>query len=198
MARRKRKATPAAGVTAELSAFDAVLDKALAVAEKNPDAFEGMHARQGNPITLGPRVAEAVDWAEKQTTNAAAAGERWLANVLRPRKNPIDAAKAAAGKYKNKVEEALRENRFVRGLDAVDEDEMFATIREGGSAPFTSGVQRRTRKVARVVGQLRPMVVALAETIDKMPIDTDAQREARLLAARRGMIAIGKRRKGIS
>ena len=198
MAGRKKKRRPAGGITDGLAAFEATLDKALEVAERNPDALEGMHERQGNPITLGPRVAEADEWAEKQLTNAQAAGERWLANVLRPRKDPLTAALGAKGKYKNRVEESIREDRWAKGIAAVDEDEMFATITEGGAAPFVSGVQRRARKVRRVVGQLRPMVVALAETIDKMPIDTDAQREARLLAARRGMIAIGKKRKGIA
>jgi hypothetical protein len=40
------------------------------------------------------------------------------------------------------------------------------------------------------------MVAALAASIDSMPQGTDADREKRLLAARRGMIEIGKKRTG--
>jgi hypothetical protein len=36
------------------------------------------------------------------------------------------------------------------------------------------------------------------QAIQAMPQDTEGQREARLLAARRAMIAVGKSRKGIS
>jgi len=184
--------------TAGLSAFGTMLDKALVLVEKNPDAFEGMHARQGNPITLGPRVPEAADWAEKQTTNAAAAGDRWLKGVLAPKKNPIDEAKKKKGKYRQKMEQALREDRYGKGLDLIDEDEMYATIRDGGSAPFSSGVTRRRAKVERVAATLRPMVVALTATLDAMPVDTPEQREAKMIAAKRGMEAIGKKRRGIS
>lgn len=179
-----------------LAAFEKTLNKALDVAATDPDSLEGMHEREGNPITLGPRIPESDEMAEKMVTNAAAAGERWLANVTRPKKDPISAAKAAKGKWKQKMQEAIANDSFAKGLDLVDEDEMYETIRAGGSAPFSSGINRRAAKVKRVMGELRPHFVALAETLDKMPIDTPEQREAKMIAAKRGMEAIGKKRRG--
>jgi hypothetical protein len=195
MAKRKTKTAPT--VEDSLRAFAKGLDKALDVAETNPDALPG-HARTvGNPITLGPRVADAEEWAAKQLTNAAAAGDRWLERVQRPRKNPVEAARAAAGKWKNKIQEAVANDAFGKGLAKVDVDEMYRTIAKRGAAAFTAGVGDREEKVKRVVGEVRDQVVALATELDKMPVDTDAQREAKMLAAKRGMQAIGKRRKGI-
>ncbi len=181
-----------------LSAFQRTLKSALALAEKDPDAFEGAHARMGNPITLGPRIPEAADMAADMTAKAAAAGEKWLQKVTHPKKNPIEAAKAAKGKWKNKMQDAIAKDSFAKGLDKVDEDEMYQTIRDGGAAPFTSGVTRRSAKVLRVMTELRPYQLALAETLDKMPIDTPEQREAKMIAAKRGMEEIGKKRKGIA
>ena len=191
----KAKPKPPAAVDS-LSAFEKSLAGKLDQAVNDPDSLEGMHERQGNPVTLGPRIPEAADMAADMVAKAAAAGEKWLKKVLHPKKDPITAAKAAAGKYKNKMEEALRENRFEKGLDMVNEDEMYETITAGGAAPFTSGVQRRAKKVERVMGELRPLQVALAEELDKMPIDTEEQREAKMIAAKRGMQAIGKKRRG--
>jgi hypothetical protein len=142
-------------------------------------------------------VAEASDWAAKQVANATNAGERWLAGVTKPRKNPIDAAKAATTKWANQVRAAVESGAYAAGLGKVDIDEMYHIIAAGGSSPFTSGVQRRAAKVNRVVSELRPMVAALAAELDRMPGDTDAQREARMIAAKRGMQAIGRKRKGL-
>lgn len=188
----------AGGIVESLRAFEAELDKNLALAKTNPEALPGRAKTVGNPITLGPRVIEASDWAATQVANAAAAGGRWLARVTRPRKNPVEAATAAKVKWRNKIQEAITNDSFARGLANVDVDEMYATITAGGETPFTSGVQRRQAKVQRVVGELRDQVVALAVAIDKMPVDTDAQRAARLLAARQGMITIGRKRKGLT
>jgi len=175
------------------------LDKALDVAVKDPESLPGHSATtEGNPINLGPRVAEADTWAEKQITNAVAASDRWLAGVTRPKKNPVESAIKATGKWKAKMQEALADESFAKGLGKVDIDEMYETITAGGSAPFASGIERRTAKVKRKVGVLRNLTLALTTELDKMPIDTDAQREAKMIAAKRGMQAIGKKIKGIA
>jgi len=191
----KQQPKPPAAVDS-LSAFEAGLGAALDQAVKDPESLEGLHARQGNPVTLGPRIPEAADMAKDMVAKAAAAGEKWLAKVQHPKKDPITAAKAAKGKWKNKMQEAIANDSFAKGLDLINEDEMYATIAAGGAAPFTSGVNRRAAKVERVMGELRPMQIALCEQLDKMPIDTAEQREAKMIAAKRGMEAIGKKRRG--
>ncbi len=172
-----------------------MLGKALDLAEKDPEALEGMHERQGNPRPLAPRVAEVDDWVEKQKTNAAAAGERWRTNMLRPKKDPIAEAKKAVVKWENKMKEAIADKRFTKGLDAVDEAAMMATLEATPASVFVDGIERRTAKIKGKVEKLRPLVVAAAEVLDRMPIDTDKQREDKMIAARRAMIEVGKRMK---
>lgn len=191
----KPKPNPPAAVDS-LSDFEKSLAGKLDQAVKDPNSLEGMHEREGNPVTLGPRIPEAADMAADMVAKAAASGDKWLQKTLHPKKDPITAAKAAKGKWKNKMEEAIRDDKFAKGLDMIDEDEMYKTIADGGTSPFTSGVQRRAAKVERVMGELRPLQVALCEELDKMPIDTEEQREAKMIAAKRGMQAIGKKRRG--
>lgn len=194
MAVPKRKT--AAG-TVTLDTFLEHLSKDLALAATDPDALEGAHATTtGNPINLGPRVPEATDWANKQIANATAAGERWLANVQRPTKDPKAEALRANARYKGEMAKVLTEDRFAKGVQKIDLDEMMATIVAGGSGQFTSGVERRRGKIGRVVGDLRAQVLALANNLDKLPIDTPEQREAKMIAAKRGMEAIGRARRG--
>jgi len=181
-----------------LEEFERGLEEALDIAEVAPELLPGRQATTGgNPINLGPRVPEADEWAEDMVRNAQNNAEKWLRKVTRPKKDPIEAAKAAAGKWKNNLQQAIAENRYQKGLDQVDHDEMYEIIREGGAEAFAGGVARRSKKIRRKIGQLREHVLALATEIDKMPQDTEAQRDARVLAAVRGMRAIGKRLKGI-
>jgi len=188
---------PAPSPDASLKTFSAVLDKALDVAVKNPDALPGMNTRPGNPVTLAPSVPEAETMVDDLIANAQNNADKWLRNVLRPRRSPVAAMKAAGGKYKNKMEEALREGRWDKGVEQIDEDAMYDTIKALGTGVFSTGVGARRAKMITKFGKLRPLFVALKDTIEKMPQDTDTQREARLVAARRGMIAIGKTMKGL-
>lgn len=191
----KRKAPPAESPLPSLDNFEARLAKALDRAESDPDSFESAHAREGNPRTLAPRVPEVADIVAKHAERTAAAGPAWKAGVMRPKKDPIKAAIAAAGKWGTKMTEAVRDGSFAKGLAAVDEEEMIRIIEGTDESVFTGGVARRAGKYRAKMEKTRPMVLALAEEIDKMPQDTEAQREARMLAATRGMRAIGKRLK---
>jgi hypothetical protein len=190
-----RKPLPKAAAVSLDNLSDALAAN-MELALTNPDALPTLHAREGNPVTLGPRVPEAADWAKNMVTAATNAGEKWLANTLKPKKEPLAEAKKAATKYKNNMQVALNEGRFEKGIAATDEAQMYETIRQTGSAGFSSGVQRRTGKITAKIALLRPLVGALCATLDAMPQDTDAQREAKMLAAKRGMQDIGKKLRG--
>jgi len=151
-----------------------------------------------NPVTTGARVKSAEDWAAKMITNATNAGPAWLKGTLSPRKHPIEAAIAANGKRKARLAEAERDESWLKSMARVDVDEMYRTIELVGETAYVAGITARRGKIENKIGKLQPLVEALAKTIDGMPQDTDQQREARMLAARRGMIQIGKRMKGIT
>jgi hypothetical protein len=194
MARPKRlEPTP---ITGGLAEFMGNLQVALAQAAKDPESVPNIHETVGNPITLAPRVASAADQVSKLVSNATNAGERWVANTLRPKKDPLARAKASVTKWRNAMQEAITGGRYEKGLAATDEAAMQATIQAIGSAGFVSGITARQAKITRKFGQLQPLQVALANQLDAMPTDTDAQREAKMLAAKRGMQAIGKQLAG--
>ncbi len=151
-----------------------------------------------NPVTPGSRVKDATTWADKQIARATAAGGDWLRGVLSPRRHPIEAAIAADGKRKQRLAEAEREGRWLASMRRVDVDEMYHTIEANGQQAYEAGIAAREGKIRTKIARLQPLVEGLAKTIDAMPQDTDQQREARMLAAKRGMQEIGRKLRGIS
>lgn len=185
-------------VSLGMSDFVKQLNKNLDRVATDPDYLkEVTEERQGNPITLGPLVISPEEWAEKQVERASRAASEWEKNVQRPRRDPIKAAIAAGPKRAEKLRESLDNKKWEKAMAGVDEDLMYSVIRKRGAAAFRSGIEDRKEKVLARAKELQPMVATLKATIDAMPDVTDADREKRLLAARRGMIEIGKKRRGI-
>lgn len=151
-----------------------------------------------NPVTVGGRVKSAKDWADKQIERSSGAGDAWLKGVLSPRRHPIEAALAADGKRKQKLAEAEREGRWPAAMRRVDVDAMYETIEANGRAAYEAGITSREGKIRHKIDRLQPLVEGLAKTLDAMPQDTDAQREAKMIAAKRGMQDIGRRLRGIT
>jgi len=151
---------------------------------------------EGNPVMLGPRVKSATEWVDDMTTGATNRAASWLKNTLAPKKDPKQAAIKAAGKFKANTQAALNEDRWPKGIAAYDEAARTAVITDGGTSAFTDGVTRHKAKAVSKINKLQPLVAALATTLDGMPQDTDAQREAKMLAAKRGMQEIGKKMRG--
>ena len=159
-------------------------------------AHEVLVKGKGNPITLGPRVKNADEWVDDMISGAEGRAGRWLKNSLAPKKDPKKAALAAKGKYESRMREALDNDHFGKGVNAYDEAAREEVIRTVGESGFKTGVRNHKAKAKAKIDKMRPMVAALATTIDAMPQDSDSDREARMLAARRGMIEIGKKMRG--
>jgi len=191
-------ATPKTSDPMGLDGFQVTFRAMLDRVEQDPELVaELTQERQGNPITLGPLVISPEEWADKQVERASRAAAEWEKNVLRPRRDPIKAAIAAAPKRAEKLRESLDQKKWEKAMAKVDEDLMYEVIRKRGASAFRSGVEDRKAKVLARAKELQPMVAALKASIDGMTDVTDADREKRLLAARRGMIEIGKKRRGI-
>lgn len=183
------------GVT--LDNFLENLAREMAKVEKDPAGYveASKPPPVGNPITLGERVASSDKWAAKQVANAKAGANAWLENSLRPKKVPSKAALDAQDKYVDKMTTSLNEKRWQGAMGKVNEDVRLQVIQNVGASGFSQGVERHTPKVENAVKDLQPRVLALAKTLDGMPQKTDADREAKMIAAKRGMQAIGKARK---
>ena len=197
----KRKQAPAAATPEPTGGLEGFEDRLLRRAknlEEHPELVEAeMNKEVGNPITLGPRVTDPASWAKDQVEAAKAKATKWLEKSRKPKKVPSEAALAAGGKYKARLQEALDGDFWAKAMAKVDESLRMVIIEAGGATGFSTGVEKHKAKVEAKVKELQPLVLALAQEIDALPQDTDSDREARMLAARRGMIAIGKKMKGV-
>ena len=108
---------------------------------------------------------------------------------------PSKAALAANDKRIDKLNQSIKDKKWEGAMAKVDEDERLVTIQAGGAEAFTKGLEKRVAKITRVITDLQPRVLALKKTLDAMPEKTDAEREAKMIAAKRGMQAIGKARR---
>ena len=153
--------------------------------------------KQGNPISLGPRVKSAKEWVDDMVQGAKARSKRWLDNSKRPKKDPKAAALAAVDKYKNRLREAMDEGRWEGAIEGYDEAAREQVIDAVGAAGFERGVETHRAKAESKVARLQPLVTAVAETVDKMPVGTDSEREAKMIANLRLMKEVGKIMKGV-
>jgi len=152
----------------------------------------------GNPITLGPRLPDPTTWAADQVAGASAKAEKWLKNTTAPKKNFKEEAlkEKSKARFKDSMAKVISEGRWEGGMGKVNESETIQIIKDGGSGVYSSGVSRRKAKIERVVKELHSDRLALASTIDDMSVATDAEREAKMIANKRGLQAIGKKRRG--
>lgn len=176
---------------------DPGIDDAIARAEQalNEEILK-VEGPDADPITLGPRVISAEDITRKLVDRASDAAADWIKNLKAPKKHPIKEAIAAHGKYVDKMTVVIREGRQKKALEKVSDEDFLAGIDEAGEGAFRDGIDRKRGKVNRRFTVLQPLYEVLAKAIDAMPVDTEAQREKKMTAARRGMIVVGKARRG--
>jgi len=152
----------------------------------------------GNPVALGPRVKSAEDWEADMAEGAKARSKRWLTNTLLPSKNPKEAALKAEGKWAENVTRAVKEKRFAAGIQNYDETAKEAVIKEGGERAFTDGIDRHRPKALAKIKKLQPLTMAVALAGDKDKVDTDADREAKVIKNIKRMREVGKLMKGLT
>ena len=179
--------------TEDLGDFNDLLELNLARAQEDPEYVASLtKPRQGNPITLGPRVMAATEWADDMVAGATAKSKKWLDHATKPKKDPKERALKAAKKYENNMRAALDEKRWDDGIKGYDEALRQTTLEAVGESGYREGISRKKAKITARVAKLQPLVGALADTLDRMPVDTPEQRAAKMVAARDGMLAIKK------
>ena len=177
----------------DLGDFHSALRANLDRVKNDPEYLKELSEEKvGNPITLGARVVNADEWVEDMTTAAKAKAKKWLDRSLKPKKDPKARAKAAVTFWKNKMMEAIEGGFWEDGIDAYDETLRMETIKDVGETGYRSGIDSHKKKANAKIKKLQPLVLALADTIDKMPVDTPEQRAAKMVAARDGMLEIKK------
>jgi len=147
-----------------------------------------------NPVTK--KVKSADRWARQQVESAVASSGKWLDGVKNPSRDPIAAGIDADDKWKDKMAQAIKEDRRKKGLQKTSAAEVVAVAERLGPGVYSSGVEARTAKVVKTVGELQPLAQSVSDAIQGMSDKTDADREKRLLQARKLMIEVGKKRRG--
>ena len=169
------------------------LSEELEKVRKDPEAAKELSKeRPGNPITLGPLVPSPTDWVNDMTEAAKAKAAKWLKNTKAPSKDPKKEALKASMKYENNMRESLDEKRWPAGIKAYDEDVRDKSIDACGESGFRTGIDHKKHKAQQKIEKLQPLVVTLKKKIAEMKVDTKEQRGAKMLAARDGMLEVGK------
>lgn len=165
--------------------------------DSDPDFYGALHGTEIAPgIHIQNPGPDAAVMTERYVTGVQATASRYVQGMRNPRRNPVEAAIRAKGKWANRVQEAIHNNLYEAGVRGQNYPEAVEIATGDGGAAFVAGAVKRENKVARVFQRLAPLLGAVSQSIQNMPQDTDGQREQRLLAARRAMIAVGKQMKG--
>jgi len=176
--------------------LNAELEKLAMDKEYRRAAFVG-HP-EGNPVTTGPRVKTPQDWVDDMISGAKARSARWLANSKAPKRNPKEAALAAAGKFENNVKTALAEKRYDAGIKGYDEAARDAVIDAVGTRGFEEGLESHRAKAVSKINKLQPLVTAVALANDKAKVDSLPDRKTKMLNNVDMMIQVGRIMKGVS
>lgn len=140
-----------------------------------------------NPAAV-TRVLDPKDWVDKQIDTMTAVGrENYLRGIKHPKKDPIKAGIAAQGKYEAKMKDPKVLARRKSQLQKTNIDEWVAMAETLGADKIVDGVVKRRFKIERWVAKYQPMLKAHLATIDAMPDVTEADREAKMLANKRGL-----------
>lgn len=172
-------------IAAKLVAYDA-----------NPDHPDLIGKPEGNPVQIRPAFPDAATFTKHLLDGVAAKAGRYAEGVRAPRKNFLEAAKAANQAWKNGVNAAVAGDRFAAGLNKVNADEAIETAATLGAQTYVSGVQGRQAKIQRIMSEVAPQMAAAVATVRALPANTDADREARAVGMIRAARAVGLARRG--
>lgn len=175
---------------------------AVALGERlvnDPEFYAALHGREIAPgIHISNPGPDPAKTAAKLIARAQAATADYVDGMRNPRRNPVEAAIRAAPKWTNRIQAAIANQSYQKGVQKQNYQEAVETATADGGAAFASGIAKRQAKIQRVHADLMPRLGALSQQIQNMPQGTEQERINRLLAARAGAIAIGKARKGVS
>jgi len=153
----------------------------------NDPAREFGAAPLPNPPTI-TRVLDPTDWVDKQIKTMEAVGEaNYLRGIKHPKADPIKAGIAAQPKYEAKMKDPKVLARRKTQLMKTNMDEWAAMAETLGAAKLVDGVVKRKYKIERFVAKYQPLLKAHLATIDAMADVTEADRESKMLANKRGL-----------
>jgi hypothetical protein len=88
------------------------------------------------------------------------------------------------------VQEAITNDRYGKGMAAVNEDLAIETAATLGAQSLAQGVTSRQAKIQEKAAKFAPAMAAAVATVRQMPANTPAEREARAVAMIRAARAV--------
>jgi hypothetical protein len=174
----------------------AAFEKATRMMDADPElAARAQITKSGNPITIR-RIKGADRWTADLVAGVSAARDKYLDGIQNPRKNPKEEALKKKGRWKNKIEESIKNDSYAKGIAGYNLDEAIELAVTIGADNLVRGVEARAPKIRRVVEKLVPLFTAAKDILDRMPTDTVAETEKKQIEASRLMRGIGVKMKG--
>jgi hypothetical protein len=137
---------------------------------------------------LGIRgIADAAAVAAKWAQRTSAASQDYVDGVTQTQKDPTALAILAIPRMRQRVLEAIDSGKVAAGLRRVGKQGWVDAVQAKGASNFSSGVAAAQDKVQAKFGPLLAFETNLQRQVQGMPANTDAEREARMLAWVRGM-----------
>lgn len=125
--------------------------------------------------------------AAKWARNASAAAADYVSGAERTEVDPTARAIQNKQRALTGFTEAITSGRWEAALRAAGRQGWLEGIQTKGAANYGTGVQQAEAKVSAAFTPLFNHIANLKRTVDAMPSNTDAEREARALTFMRGM-----------
>jgi len=134
------------------------------------------------------------DYAAGVSNNA----ERWKKRTAGTRKDIIGLSIAAEGKYQNKMKDVIANSTRAKALKGTSTAEVIAAVNATPASTYSDGAAARLPKLRKKWALMYPLREYAKQQLDLMPQDTDAQREKKMIAAKRTNQAVGQFMKGVT
>jgi hypothetical protein len=163
----------------------------------DPEIYNAVH---GLGLTKGVHIQnpgpDPARMTAKYLARTSAATQDYVDGMNNPRRDPKAAAIAAKGKYKQRMQEAINNDSWAKGVAAYDLGEAVRIATSDGGSAYAAGIQKRSDKIARAHQRLAPRLGGISQAIQSMPQDSPEQREQRMLANLRAMRRLGQELRG--
>lgn len=132
-------------------------------------------------------IPDAATVVAKWQSRSSAAAQDYAQGVATTDKDPTQLAIAAIPRMRQRVLEAIDSGKVANGLRRVGKAGWQQAVAAKGASNYSSGISAATEKATAAYSRLLAFETSLLGTISSMPANTDAEREARMLAWVRGM-----------
>lgn len=130
--------------------------------------------------------------AAKYSANAQASQGRFVKGVQSTDKDVIGLAIQAAPLWAQKIQEAIANDSFRKGLGRTNTASWKAVTSTKGAAAYTAAIPTAAKNWERAENEIRPLREQMVASLP--PRGTDAQNDQRALAAIQGMRALRRNR----